>query len=174
MARTSRLLNDNLRRRVQPHDDRDGELGGRRGRELLLLHNLASFAADTYPDGKAIYTKAVARRMIQMTRNINSEWTEHVGNTGVTCYTCHVGSRSRTDSGSTRMRIRSSATISMGGRACDLADHRAQCGESEQCEADGVDLCADDQPVQLARRELHLLSQPHGSSRAGIRHRPSV
>jgi photosynthetic reaction center cytochrome c subunit len=54
-------------------------------------HNLASFAADTYPDGKAIYTKAVARRMIQMTRNINSEWTEHVGNTGVTCYTCHVG-----------------------------------------------------------------------------------
>ncbi|MGA1360422.1 MAG: photosynthetic reaction center cytochrome PufC, partial [Gemmatimonadaceae bacterium] len=36
-------------------------------------------------------TKAVARRMIQMTRNINSEWTEHVGNTGVTCYTCHVG-----------------------------------------------------------------------------------
>lgn len=54
-------------------------------------HNLASFASDTYPDGKAIYTKAVARRMIQMTRNINSEWTEHVGNTGVTCYTCHMG-----------------------------------------------------------------------------------
>ncbi|MDQ8147893.1 MAG: photosynthetic reaction center cytochrome PufC [Gemmatimonadota bacterium] len=54
-------------------------------------HNLAAFASDTYPDGKAIYTKAVARRMIQMTRNINSEWTEHVGNTGVTCYTCHMG-----------------------------------------------------------------------------------
>lgn len=54
-------------------------------------HNIANFAADTYPDGKAIYTKAVARRMIQMTRNINSEWTEHVANTGVTCYTCHMG-----------------------------------------------------------------------------------
>jgi photosynthetic reaction center cytochrome c subunit len=54
-------------------------------------HNIQSFAADTYPDGKAIYTKAVARRMIAMTRKINSEWSEHVGNTGVTCYTCHVG-----------------------------------------------------------------------------------
>ncbi|MBP7550695.1 MAG: photosynthetic reaction center cytochrome c subunit [Gemmatimonadaceae bacterium] len=54
-------------------------------------HNLTNFAADTYPDGKAIYTKAVARRMIQMTRQINTEWTEHVANTGVTCYTCHMG-----------------------------------------------------------------------------------
>jgi len=54
-------------------------------------HNLTSFAADTFTDGQVIYTKAVARRMIQMTRNINSEWTEHVANTGVTCYTCHMG-----------------------------------------------------------------------------------
>ncbi len=54
-------------------------------------HNLTNFAADTFTDGKAIYTKAVARRMIQMTRNINTEWTEHVANTGVTCYTCHLG-----------------------------------------------------------------------------------
>lgn len=54
-------------------------------------HNLTSFAADTYPDGKAIYTKAVARRMIQMTRNINQNYIDHVGNTGVTCYTCHMG-----------------------------------------------------------------------------------
>jgi photosynthetic reaction center cytochrome c subunit len=54
-------------------------------------HNLASFAADTYPDGKAIYTKAVARRMLQMTRKINQDYVDHVGNTGVTCYTCHMG-----------------------------------------------------------------------------------
>ncbi len=54
-------------------------------------HNIAAFAADTYPDGKLIYTKAVARRMIQMTRKINQDWVDHVGNTGVTCYTCHVG-----------------------------------------------------------------------------------
>jgi photosynthetic reaction center cytochrome c subunit len=38
-----------------------------------------------------IYTKDVARSMIQMTRNANSEWTAHVGDTGVTCYTCHRG-----------------------------------------------------------------------------------
>ncbi|MEM9174989.1 MAG: photosynthetic reaction center cytochrome PufC [Myxococcota bacterium] len=40
-------------------------------------------------DGK--YTKNVARRMLQMTAEINSQWKEHVGDTGVTCYTCHRG-----------------------------------------------------------------------------------
>lgn len=54
-------------------------------------HNLASFAADTFADGEVIYTKAVARRMIQMTREVNSNWSDHVANTGVTCYTCHMG-----------------------------------------------------------------------------------
>jgi photosynthetic reaction center cytochrome c subunit len=37
------------------------------------------------------YTKVVSRRMIQMVRHINSDWTSHVGATGVTCYTCHRG-----------------------------------------------------------------------------------
>ncbi len=54
-------------------------------------HNLANFAADTLPSGEPIYTKIVARRMLQMTRHINSQYSEHVKNTGVTCYTCHVG-----------------------------------------------------------------------------------
>ncbi len=40
-------------------------------------------------DGK--YTKVVARRMLQMTQNINQNWTQHVAATGVTCYTCHRG-----------------------------------------------------------------------------------
>ena len=48
-------------------------------------HNVQNFA----DDGK--YTKIVARRMIQMTQNINVNWQKHVGNTGVTCYTCHRG-----------------------------------------------------------------------------------
>ena len=38
-----------------------------------------------------LYTKRVARRMLQMTRHINTDWTAHVGATGVTCYTCHRG-----------------------------------------------------------------------------------
>ncbi len=54
-------------------------------------HNLANLAADTLPSGEPIYTKIVARRMIQMTRHINAQYPEHVANTGVTCYTCHVG-----------------------------------------------------------------------------------
>jgi photosynthetic reaction center cytochrome c subunit len=37
------------------------------------------------------YTKIVSRRMLEMTRHINSEWKTHVAETGVTCYTCHRG-----------------------------------------------------------------------------------
>ena len=48
-------------------------------------HNPANMASDEK------YTKVVARRMIQMTQNINSRWTSHVQQTGVTCYTCHRG-----------------------------------------------------------------------------------
>ncbi len=42
-------------------------------------------------DSDALYTKVVARKMLQMTQAINSENTSHVGATGVTCYTCHRG-----------------------------------------------------------------------------------
>ncbi len=38
-----------------------------------------------------IYTKIASRRMLQMTRDANSNWTDHVADTGVTCYTCHRG-----------------------------------------------------------------------------------
>jgi photosynthetic reaction center cytochrome c subunit len=42
----------------------------------------------------SLYTKVVARRMIEMNRHLNVDWTQHVGGaggTGVTCYTCHRG-----------------------------------------------------------------------------------
>lgn len=48
-------------------------------------HNPENMASDE------LYTKVVARRMLQMTRNINHNWTQHVAQTGVTCYTCHRG-----------------------------------------------------------------------------------
>lgn len=54
-------------------------------------HNVANFASDTLPTGKPLYTKLVARRMLQMTRQINGQYSAHVKNTGVTCYTCHQG-----------------------------------------------------------------------------------
>jgi photosynthetic reaction center cytochrome c subunit len=38
-----------------------------------------------------LYPKVVARRMLEMTRHINGSWAAHVGETGVTCYTCHRG-----------------------------------------------------------------------------------
>ena len=42
-------------------------------------------------DADTLYTKRVARQMLAMTRSINDDWTAHVGQTGVTCYTCHRG-----------------------------------------------------------------------------------
>ena len=36
-------------------------------------------------------TKLVARRMLEMTRYVNSAWKSHVEPAGVTCYTCHRG-----------------------------------------------------------------------------------
>jgi photosynthetic reaction center cytochrome c subunit len=48
-------------------------------------HNTANLADDS------LYTKVVARRMLEMTRHINESWKVHVASTGVTCYTCHRG-----------------------------------------------------------------------------------
>jgi photosynthetic reaction center cytochrome c subunit len=54
-------------------------------------HNPENMASDE------IYTKVVARKMLQMTRTINSTWKPHFAasangaNAGVTCWTCHRG-----------------------------------------------------------------------------------
>ena len=51
----------------------------------LYCHVAGNFADDS------VYTKIVARKMLQMTQKINSGWKTHVAGTGVTCYTCHRG-----------------------------------------------------------------------------------
>jgi photosynthetic reaction center cytochrome c subunit len=48
-------------------------------------HNTDNMADD------GLYTKIVARRMIQMVQHVNADWKPHVAATGVTCYTCHRG-----------------------------------------------------------------------------------
>ena len=55
-------------------------------------HNPENMASDE------LYTKVVARKMLQMTRNINATWTPHFSlsnyagkGAGVTCWTCHRG-----------------------------------------------------------------------------------
>lgn len=47
--------------------------------------------SDTTQTGQPLYRKITARRMLQMVRNINGRHQAHVKNTGVTCYTCHLG-----------------------------------------------------------------------------------
>lgn len=51
----------------------------------VYCHDGANLASD------AKYTKVVARRMLQMTQHINTDWKNHVAGTGVTCYSCHRG-----------------------------------------------------------------------------------
>jgi len=58
-------------------------VGGEQG--CNYCHNPENLADDN------LYTKKVARSMIQMTRHINKDWQAHVQTTGVTCYTCHRG-----------------------------------------------------------------------------------
>ena len=48
-------------------------------------HNPNNMASDE------VYTKVVSRRMLQMTAALNTQWQDHVQQTGVTCYTCHRG-----------------------------------------------------------------------------------
>jgi photosynthetic reaction center cytochrome c subunit len=48
-------------------------------------HVPGNFAAED------IYTKHVARRMLQMTMSLNSTWESHTQDVGVTCWTCHRG-----------------------------------------------------------------------------------
>lgn len=55
------------------------------GQGCAYCHNLENFAEDN------VYTKIVARKMFQMTWQINDTWSTHVGDVGVTCYTCHRG-----------------------------------------------------------------------------------
>lgn len=54
-------------------------------------HIAGNFADDS------VYTKIVARKMLQMTQKINSGWKTHVAETGVTCYTCHRGNNIPTE-----------------------------------------------------------------------------
>ena len=50
-----------------------------------FCHAGPDFASDAKPQ------KTAARTMIQMTRTLNADWRGHVGEAGVTCYTCHRG-----------------------------------------------------------------------------------
>ncbi len=55
------------------------------GQGCAFCHNTGNWASDEKR------TKLIARRMLEMTRYVNSAWGGHVNPTGVTCYTCHRG-----------------------------------------------------------------------------------
>jgi photosynthetic reaction center cytochrome c subunit len=112
------------------------------------------------------YTKRVARKMIEMTRHINTDWKQHVGATGVTCYTCHRGNP-------VPAKLWYSSPTAHDG----LLQHRAELRPPEMTAAnttlpaDALTdylLHAHARHVRLARRELHLLSQHPRVCRLGL------
>lgn len=50
-----------------------------------FCHTGTDYASDAKP------TKLAARVMMQMTRHLNTDWSNHVAQAGVTCFTCHRG-----------------------------------------------------------------------------------
>ena len=50
-----------------------------------FCHTGTDYASDAKP------TKAAARVMLQMTRHLNADWSQHTAGAGVTCFTCHRG-----------------------------------------------------------------------------------
>ncbi len=50
-----------------------------------FCHEGTNWASDAKPQ------KAVTRIMLQMTRHLNADWSNHVAPAGMTCYTCHRG-----------------------------------------------------------------------------------
>ena len=64
---------------------------GGNGANCAYCHWVDEPWSDTAKTGEPLYRKLVARRMLQMVRQINGTYASHVKNTGVTCYTCHLG-----------------------------------------------------------------------------------
>ncbi len=54
-------------------------------KDCTYCHNGENYADESK------YTYKVARQMLLMTRDINTNWQSHVQQTGVTCHTCHRG-----------------------------------------------------------------------------------
>jgi len=57
------------------------------GTKCVHCHWVEQPWSDTAVNGQPLYRKLVARRMLQMVRQINGQYSQHVKNTGVTCYT---------------------------------------------------------------------------------------
>ena len=146
-----------------------------------------------------LYTKVVARRMLQMTQHINADWKPVTWpTTGVTCYTCHRGqpvpatiwfNEPRAAAGPGLRRQPGRPEPAGGaGRPASLpydpftpflqgdSDIRVistdgAAGRQPQLDqADGVDLRADDAHVAGAGRQLHLLPQQPVVLRLGPEH----
>jgi photosynthetic reaction center cytochrome c subunit len=137
----------------------------------------------------SLYTKVVARRMLQMTQHVNADWKPHVAQTGVTCYTCHRGKpvpdnvwfapAAQKQAGSMLGQLggagftaqRPVHSVSLAGerhprhRQQRIADQQPQVHQTNR-----VDLRPDDAHVAVARRELHLLPQHTLFRRVGQQH----
>ena len=140
--------------------------------------------------------------MLQMTRHINADWKNHVGATGVTCYTCHRGQPVPANiwftdpgprDGAGRRATAQARTIRRRGRAdvaalrsvhavprpaqrrsASIVDHRAARGQPAVDQADRVDLLADDAHVARRSASTARSATTAARSRRGTTARRSV
>jgi len=129
----------------------------------------------------ALYTKIVSRRMFQMVRHINGDWKTHVAATGVTCYTCHrgqpvppnvwfndpgqaqAGGFAQTPAGKNHPALAAGATslpfdpytpfLEQNNEIRVVSQTALPTGDRTS------DLCADDEFLPVAGRQLHVLPQ---------------
>ena len=141
-------------------------------------HDVNNMASD------ALYTKVVARRMIQMVQHINSDWKSHVAETGVVCYTCHRGNpvpqniwfadpgpegtpgytpavgknHPATVAGITALPLDPFTPFLLGDQNIRVQPSEALPGTGQQFDqADRVDLLSDDELLPVSGGELRLL-----------------
>ena len=128
-------------------------------------HNPENMASDEK------YTKVVARRMLQMTQNINNNWTQHVHATGVTCWTCHRGNAGSRLQLEPRSRTgRSAEAQGAEAQRRYAARRRGLLGPAEPA----VRHLSEHQPRGDPCRREQSLSEPRGPMPIATRARPTA
>lgn len=118
-------------------------------------HNPENLASDE------VYQKVVARRMIQMNQAINVDWADHVGGTGVTCYTCHRGQGIPANAWVSDLEPKPASNMSRAGQ--NVAGTYS--GNTSLPQNALMDYLLDDKPIRV-----HSLSAlPAGTNPAGVK-----
>ena len=138
----------------------------------VYCHNEENLASDE------VYTKGVARRMLQMTWDINANWTDHVAETGVTCYTCHRGhpvpqnvwyrEEEPGPTGGWAGYTAGQNTVSVGLTSLHTDPFTALLGDYGEIRVEGLDALPSDHVVSIQDTERSYALMIHMSEALGV------